>query len=372
MKWSWVAVVLVSCAAPPAPPDVRQVLSIPTALQLPAIPESNPPTTEKRMLGRRLFYDVRLSGNQTQSCATCHEQRLAFTDGKKTPVGSTGHVHPRNSQGLQNAAYNATLTWANNVLVELEDQLEVPIRSDRPVELGVSDGNVDEVLARFANDEQYAALFRAAFPDSDSGVTVQKIIFALATFCRSLVGADSAYDRFQAGDKAALSDSAKRGLELFNGERLECFHCHTGVNLSVSYRDARTTDDTATYPFFNNGLYNLESGSYPAQNQGLYDLTFREGDRGRFRPQSLRNVALTAPYMHDGSLATLDEVLDHYAAGGTVTERGPNAGDGRLNPFKSGLIRGFTLTDEERADVLAFLQALTDETFVQNPAFGPP
>ncbi len=371
MKRWWVALLFVSCARPaPAPPDVRAVLGIPQALQLPAIPESNPPSAEKLRLGRRLFYDERLSGNQTQSCASCHEQRLAFTDGKKTAIGSTGQAHLRNAQGLQNAAYNSTLTWASNTLVLLEDQLEVPIRGDRPVELGVSDGNVDEVVARFANDAEYVELFAAAFPESP-GVSLQKIIFALATFCRSLVGADSPYDRFRAGDKSALSDSAKRGLALFNGEELECFHCHTGVNLSTSYRDARTTEDTATYPFFNNGLYNVDGG-YPLQDQGLYNLTFRETDRGRFRPQSLRNVALTAPYMHDGSLATLDDVLNHYAAGGTVTASGPNAGDGRLNRNKSGLINGFVLSSQDRADLLAFLESLTDETFVTNPAFSKP
>ncbi|MBK7862693.1 MAG: di-heme enzyme [Archangiaceae bacterium] len=347
----------------------RAVLGVPRALQLPAIPENNPPTEAKLQLGRRLFYDVRLSGNQTQSCASCHDQKLAFTDGKKTAVGSTGHVLTRNAQGLQNAAYNSTLTWANDGLIALESQLAVPIRNDRPVELGVNDGNVSAVLARFENDSRYPAAFRAAFPESASGPTVEKIIFALATFCRSLVGADSPYDRYLAGDKSALTDSQKRGLALFNGERLECFHCHSGSNLTTSYRDARTTEDTATYPFFNNGLYNLDGG-YPPQDQGLYEVTLRKDDRGRFRPQSLRNVALTAPYMHDGSLATLDDVLSHYAAGGTVTASGPLAGDGRLNPLKSGLIRGFVLTAEERGDVLAFLNALTDVGFVENPAFA--
>ncbi|MBL8951981.1 MAG: di-heme enzyme [Myxococcaceae bacterium] len=353
--------------------EYREALGTPKALALPSFPESNPPTREKRELGRRLFYDQRLSGNQTQSCASCHEQRLAFTDGKPTSTGSTGHVLTRNSQGLQNAAYNSTLTWANNGLITLEAQLMVPIRGDRPVELGVNDGNEGEVIARFESDAEYAAQFRAAFPASPSGVTIDKVVFALATFCRSLVGADSPYDRFVAGDTSAISDAAKRGADLFNGEKFECFHCHGGVNLGISYRDARTTAETATYPFFNNGLYNVGGdGGYPARDQGLYELTLHPDDRGRFRPQSLRNVALTAPYMHDGSIETLEGVVRHYAAGGRNVESGPNAGDGRLNPLKSGLVRPFAATEQEIADVLAFLETLTDTTFVENPAFSAP
>lgn len=351
----------------------RSVLAIPEYLEVPAIPSFNPPTPEKIALGRRLFYDKRLSGNETQSCASCHEQRLAFTDGKRTPTGSTGQVHRRNSQGLANAAYNSTLTWANNGLLALEDQLQVPIRGDNPIELGVSDGNVDEVLARFDEDEVYAGLFREAFPESPSDVTVEKIVFALATFCRALVSADSPFDRYNQGDRTALDEQQRRGLALFNGERLECFHCHSGVNLTSSYRDFHTTEGTVRYPFFNNGLYDVDGeGSYPAHDQGLFDVTQNLADRGRFRPQSLRNVALTAPYMHDGSIPTLADVVRHYAAGGRVISSGAFAGDARISPLKSGLVRGFAITDEELADVVAFLESLTDKTFVANPAFSDP
>ncbi|RYZ09070.1 MAG: hypothetical protein EOO73_04705 [Myxococcales bacterium] len=137
--------------------------------------------------------------------------------------------------------------------------------------------------------------------------------------------------------------------------------------------DASTTAERARYPFFNNGLYDVDGeGSYPATDQGLYDLTLNAEDRGLFRPPSLRNVALTAPYMHDGSIATLREVLQHYSAGGTVTTSGPAAGDGRKSPLKSGLIRGFALNEAETTDVLSFFDALTDERFVRNPALAAP
>ncbi|MBK8253557.1 MAG: di-heme enzyme [Polyangiaceae bacterium] len=351
----------------------RAVLGIPEFLEVPAIPEYNPPTKEKIELGRHLFYDKRLSGNQTQSCESCHFQNKAFADGEKTPTGSSGDVLVRNSPGLANAFYHSTLTWANNGLLQLEDQLPVPIRGDNPVELGVSDGLHDEVLARFDADPDYQRMFAEAFPESGSGATINKIVFALATFCRTLVSADSPYDRYVQGDKTALTDQQRRGLALFNGERFECFHCHSGTNLTVSYHDANTTAGTIKYPFFNNGLYNIDGeGSYPPYDQGLYDLTLDPDDRGLFRPQSLRNVALTAPYMHDGSIETLRDVVKHYAAGGRVIESGPYAGDGRKSPLKSGLVRGFMATEEEIDDVVAFLESLTDEAFVSNPAFANP
>jgi len=353
--------------------EARVILGVPTRLGVPAFPSDNPPSAEKIALGRLLFYDRRLSGNGTQSCGTCHLQRLAFADEKRTPTGSTGQVLHRNSPGLQNVAYFSTLTWANSALLDLERQIPVPIRGDDPVELGVSDGQRDVVLARFDADLEYRAAFAAAFPGSPSGATFDKIVLALATFCRTLISADSPYDRYSAGDRAALTEAQRRGLALFNGERFECFHCHSGTNLSVSYRDIRTRSGSIRYPFFNNGLYNVDGdGSYPAYDQGLYDLTLDPGDRGRFRPPSLRNVALTAPYMHDGSIETLREVVEHYAAGGRVLEASDYAGDGRTSPLKSGLVRGFEATDEEVDDVVAFLESLTDRAFIENPSFSDP
>lgn len=352
---------------------VRALLALPERFQLPAIPSYNPLSAEKIQLGRRLFYDKRLSGNGTQSCEGCHQQRLGFADGLVRALGSTGQRHFRNSQGLANVLYHATLTWANRELLDLEHQLEVPIRGDAPIELGVTDGLVETVLARFDDDPAYAKQFRAAFPESDSGATIEKITFALASFCRTLVSGNSPYDRYFAGDRTALNASQRRGLALFSGEDLECFHCHAGVNLTVSYADANTTPDRVRYPFFNNGLYNVDGeGSYPAIDQGLYEQTLDPRDRGLFRPANLRNVALTAPYMHDGSIATLRGVIEHYAAGGTVTKDGSNAGDGRTSPLKSGLVRGFSITEDEIRDVLAFLDALTDQDFLDNPAFADP
>jgi len=353
--------------------DLRTLLHLPPHMSLPAVPDYNPVTAEKIALGRRLFYDLRLSGNGSQSCASCHQQRLGFSDGITVPRGSTGQTLLRNSQGLANAAYFSSLTWGNNVLLELEDQIRVPILSDNPIELGVLDGIREEVLQRFDDDSTYRELFAAAFPDGPPGATVNRIVFALASFCRTLVSGDSPYDRYYRGDSTALTAQQIRGLRLFNSERLECFHCHSGINLSTSYHDARTTPGTITYPFFNNGLYNIGGdGSYPAGNQGIYELTGDPADRGKFRPAGLRNVALTAPYMHDGSIPDLREVIRHYARGGRLIDSGPFAGDGRLSPLKSALVRGFAISESEIDDVLAFLESLTDSTFLSDPRFSAP
>jgi len=352
---------------------LRQLLHIPRHFSLPNIPEFNMPTKEKIRLGRHLFYDKRLSANNTQSCSSCHFQALAFSDAKATPIGSTGHKLVRNSPGLANVMYYASFTWANDGFVHIEDQLQVPIRADNPVELGVTDDHVGDVLARFDSDEFYQELFSEAFPDSDTGASINKIIFALASFSRTLISADSAYDRYLLGDREALSEQALQGFRLFHGERFECFHCHAGVNFSASYQDKRRRSDTIMFPFFNNGLYNIDGkGAYPEGDQGLYDLTLNRRHRGFFRPQSLRNIALTAPYMHDGSIATLRGVMEHYVQGGTIITEGPHAGDGRLNPLKSGFIRGIDATEEEINAVIAFLEALTDESFVTNPDYSDP
>lgn len=353
--------------------ELRTLLGVPDHFSLPPIPEYNVPSAEKIDLGRHLFYEKRLSANASQSCASCHKQALAFSDDKVAPRGSTDQLLARNSQGLGNAVYHATLTWSNDGFLDLEEQLQVPIRADNPVELGVTEAFVEEVLSRFDNDPIYVDKFTDAFPDAAPGATINKIIHALASFCRTLISGNSAYDQYLLGDENALSAQQKRGLALFNGEKFECFHCHSGINFSTSYRDNNSNPNTQTYPFFNTGLYNLGgSGDYPLIDQGLFELTQRPEHRGFFRPQSLRNVAITGPYMHDGSIASLREVLQHYARGGRRIATGIYAGDGRLNPLKSGLVRGFDVTDEELDAVEAFLESLTDYDFITHPAFADP
>ena len=339
-------------------------------LPVPLVPDDNPMSDARVELGRHLFYDKRLSGNQTQACASCHLQEFAFTDGLAVSEGSTGEHTPRNSMSLANVAYATALTWANPLLLDLEQQIAVPLFGAEPVELGMR-GREDELLARLREVPRYQELFAAAFPDDPEPISLYSLTRALACFERRLLSGNSPYDRYLAGDAAAISDAARRGAALFNGEKLECFHCHAGFNFqdSVAYEGKPPRNSL----FHNTGLYNIDGkGAYPPGNTGLHEFTEVAADMGRFRVPTLRNIAVTAPYMHDGSVATLDEVLDHYAAGGRTIAEGPFAGVGRDNPYKSSFIRGFELGEQERADVLAFLGSLTDEQFLTDPALADP
>lgn len=360
---------LVGCVG--APPEDPFPLSLPPGFPAPQVPEANPLTAARIELGRHLFYDERISGNGTQSCASCHRQERAFADGLIQPAGSTGVLHPRNSPSLTNAAYNASLTWANPLLTELEQQILVPLFGEEPIELGVT-GHEEEVLARLAAEPRYPALFEDAFPGEPAPIHWDNVVRALASFTRSLISGNSRFDRFvYQNEDEALSPSERRGLELFFSERLECHHCHGGFNFTESSVHAGSTFGAES--FHNTGLYNLDGrGSYPPNNTGVYEITGAPSDMGRFRAPTLRNVAVTAPYMHDGSVATLEEVIRIYERGGRLLDDGPYAGDGAENPLKSGFIPGFTLTNEERADLLAFLESLTDESFLTDPRHADP
>jgi len=345
--------------------------NLPVGFPTPIVPADNPITVEKVALGRFIFYDTRMSGNQTYACASCHKQELAFTDGLPQAVGSTGQMHPRGSMSLANVAYGATLAWANPLLLTLEQQVLIPMFGDQPVELGLG-GMENELVDRFQSDARYRRLFAEAFPDESDSISVETITHALASFVRTLISGSAPYDRYVQGlDDNALSPSAQRGGRLFFTERFDCFHCHNGFDFAVSVTfEGKTIDETS---FQNNGLYNIGgTGAYPPNNTGLFAITNVPTDMGSFKAPTLRNIELTAPYMHDGSVATLDDLLDHYAAGGRTITDGPYAGDGSKNPFKNAFVHGFTATADEREDFLNFLKSLTDHDFVTNPKFSNP
>lgn len=340
---------------------------LPSWLKPPPVRFDNPMSTAKVELGRRLFYDTRLSGNGTQSCASCHQQAKAFTDGLARSVGSTGETHPRSSMSLVNVGYATTLTWANPKMRRLEDQAFVPMYGEHPVELGLDRPN--QWLGALGQEPLYAQLFAAAF--AGGKITVENVVDALASFQRSIVSTRSPYDRYHfERDDSAVSDAAKRGEALFFSRPLSCFTCHGGTFFSLDMGRGGTNPPGV---FFNTGLYNLGGlTSYPAANLGLFETTRQPGDVGQFKPPTLRNIAVTAPYMHDGSVATLEDALDHYAAGGRTIASGPNAGVGRENPNKFPSIRGFPMTPEQRADLIAFLKTLTDEALLKDPRFSDP
>ena len=343
---------------------------IPEGYPRPLETERNPMSEAKVEFGRYLFYDTRLSGNGRQACASCHQPEYAFSEPRRRAVGSTGESHRRNALALVNVAYNSTLMWAHPALHEIEQQLLIPMFGDNPIELGIA-GREEEVLARFREDADYQRLFAAAF-SGERQLEFTHIVDALACFVRSLLSFESPFDRYAYdGDDDALSDAAIRGIGLFFSERFECHHCHGGFNFtqSTNHESSAILDN----PFHNTGLYNVGGkNAYPAPDQGLYDLTGVPGDRGRFRAPTLRNVAVTAPYMHDGSIPDLGAVLDFYAAGGRRMEVGEYAGDGRANAYKSQFVKGIEMTADERTELLVFLHALTDRSFLERPAHQNP
>lgn len=358
------------------PPDSAYPWDLPAWAPRPVVPVDNPMTAAKVELGRHLFYEKRLSVNGQQSCASCHVQALAFTDGRPLAVGTTGEIHPRNSMSLTNVAYTSVLTWANPLMRHLEQQMLVPLFGEEPVELGMA-GKEQQILAMLQADAAYPRLFARAFPetagpDGTAAITLRNLTQAIAAFERALISLNSPYDRYRyGGDAEAISESAKRGETLFHSELLECFHCHGGLIFSDSVQHERLA--FSEIAFHNTGLYNLDGrGAYPANNTGVYEITHNPQDMGRFKAPTLRNIALTAPYMHDGSVPTLEAAIAHYAAGGRTISTGPYAGVGRDSPLKSNFIQGFELTHQERQDLLAFLNALTDESFIHNPRFSDP
>jgi cytochrome c peroxidase len=346
--------------------DISGAAVLPKGFPKPRVPANNPMTAAKALLGRYLFYDKRMSVNGTTSCATCHRQEMAFTDGRAQALGATGQPHPRSSMSLVNVAYNNAFNWSDPGVHSLEEQALKPMFATNPVELGVVKA---DLLRLIQSDAVYRELFPRAFPGEANAFTIGNVAKAIASFERTIVAAGSAYDRFHfLGDTNAISESAKRGEFLFflDYGGPSCFRCHGGFNFSDAAGDSPVE-------FHNTGLYNLGGPlSYPAPNLGIYEHTKRITDVGKFKAPTLRNIALTAPYMHDGSIRTLEEVVDHYAAGGRTIGGGPFAGVGRDNPAKDKLIHGFFMTPRNRADLVAFLVSLTDKGVTRDEKFGDP
>jgi cytochrome c peroxidase len=285
---------------------------------------------------------------------------MAFTDGRAHAQGATGQSVRRSAMSLTNVAYNPAFTWGSDKVRSLESQMRQPLFNGHPVEMGLKKDGAAAVTALSA-DASYRAQFAAAFPDDPpKPLSMEHIIAAIASFERTLISGRSPFDRYVFDDdQSALSPAAKRGMALFYSTRVGCAQCHSGINFTgaIVYEDH--TGARALYA--NTGLYDLDGrGAYPLSDRGLIEVTHRAADMGKFKVPTLRNVALTAPYMHDGSLPTLDAVLDHYVRGG------------HKNPLQDSRIRPFALSQTERADLKEFLQSLTDREFVENPEFSDP
>jgi len=295
------------------------------------IPPDNPPTEETIALGRRLYYDPGLSVDGTVSCATCHAPNLGFGDGKALSNGVDGKLGTRSAPTVVNAAYNTLQFWDGRS-ASLEKQAEGPMAN--PVEMG----HTLEGVVKFAqSDRAYRELFLKAWGTEQ--ITIDLVTKSIASFERTVVIGNSPFDRFYyGGDKKALSLAAQRGLKLFlNPKKGNCSVCHV-----IGKKYALFTDNK----FHNIGVGADTSGDFA--DVGLYAQSRNTADMGAFKTPTLRNIAETAPYMHDGSQATLKDVVDHYVGGGTS------------NPHLDKEIHALDfLTFDERSDLKAFLESLT-------------
>ncbi len=317
-------------ADPPTPPAAQVVRSgtwrMTLPLGLPAdaayLPDDRPMSLEKIALGRLLFFDPRLSKDATVSCAICHMPARAFTDGRPVSPGVGQQLGARNSPTVVNRLFSKDQFWDGRA-ADLEDQVHVPLMNPREMAMGSN----DEVVAHVRAIAGYAPRFAAAF--GDGRIDLPRIAQAIAAYERTVVSGDSPYDRYLAGDASALSDAQQRGLAVFLG-RGRCVTCHVGFNF---------TDET---------YRNLGVGAdKPEADLGRYVVTKHDEDRGAFKTPTLRNVALTAPYMHDGSEATLADVVEFYDRGGNT------------NAWLSKDMQPLSLSPQEKRDLVAFMEALS-------------
>ncbi len=318
--------------------DIPQIFS--ENIIAPVIPTDNPQTTEGIALGKKLFFDRILSANGTQACASCHSPQNAFTDNTPTSDGIDGVFGVRNSMPLFNLAWNydERFNWDGTAL-SLERQALEPV--ENPIELH---SNWEEVVDRLQNHPDYPELFQLAF--KTTAITKELTTKAIAQFERTLISANSKFDNYSLG-QATLTPQELNGLDVFLREdKGDCFHCHGNPNNPL------WTDND----FHNNGL----DGTFI--DLGLGAVTGDPNDNGKFRSPSLRNLAYTAPFMHDGRFETLDDVINHYSEG----LQSSSTIDPLMKQINQG---GVQLSDEDKADLKAFLLTLSDPSFINNPDF---
>lgn len=290
-------------------------------------------TPEQQALGRLLFFDPVLSGKQTMSCATCHHPDLGFSNGKPTGIGSDDKPLARNVPTLYEVVYKASLFWDGRAS-SLEDQMHIPLTAANEMA-----GDPAKIVADLKALPEYQALFAKAFPNQSDAVSFDNVKAALAAFERGLIAHNSPFDRYAAGESSALTPSQRRGLALFRSGATRCYNCHT-------------------MPAFTNGEYavtGVPSADGKLDDTGRGAISGVEGDNYAFMVPTLRNVALSAPYMHNGSLATLDDVIAFYMKGG-------GQGMNLTVPNQSRSVFAFELSDQERRDLVDFLYSLTDES----------
>lgn len=326
-----ICTILYSCKKDPAMNIAEdEIMNIPMGFPLINFPADNNFSKERWELGKLLFFDKQLSKNNTVSCASCHKQEFAFSDNVALSLGDDNSIGTSNAPTLANVAYQPYFTRAGGVPT-LEMQILVPIQEHNEFNT-----NMLDVVEKLKQNNNYQKMAQTAY---NRDVDAYVITRALATFERSLISGNSKFDEyFYKGKTTALNESEQKGYVLFNSTKTNCSSCHSGFNFT-------------NYAFENNGLYLNYADS------GRMRLTQLPQDRAKFKVPTLRNIALTAPYMHDGSFATLNEVVEHYNSGGK----------NHIN--KSNLIKPLGLSNQEKQDLINFLNTLTDNSFIQNKNF---
>ncbi len=309
----------------------RGLMSPPPGFPPVPFPKENQFTPERWALGKKLFYDPILSQGNEISCASCHLSSHAFSDTNVISPGVEGRLGTRNAPSLANVAYHPYYLREGSVPT-LEMQVLVPIQEHDEMS-----SNIVEAARRIAEIDEYVKMSVAAYNRDPDPYVIQR---SLAVFQRTLISGDSKYDRHLQGDEPLLNESELRGMQLFFSDKSLCSQCHNGFNF---------TD----YSLTNTGLYSKY------KDPGRFRVTLVEKDRSIFKTPSLRNVGLTAPYMHDGSLETLEEVIDHYVTGG------------HPHPNKSPILHPLFLDDQDQEDLINFLHTLTDSSFIQDHRFKP-
>ena len=324
--------VALSCTQDDVEPShfAPELMEVPKGFDTIEFPEDNAFSQSRWDLGKRLFYDPIMSLDSTISCASCHSSELAFSDNVDFSLGVQDRLGTRNAPTLANVSYHPYFTREGGVPT-LEMQILVPIQEHNEF-----DFNIVLLAERLKSDSTYIQMALEAYEREPDAFVITR---SLACFERSLISGYSRYDHYENyGDWDALTQSEINGMELFFSDKTNCFHCHGGFNFT-------------NYEFENNGLYK------EYEDVGRFRFTGNQEDLARFKVPSLRNIELTAPYMHDGSIESLEEVIEHYNSGG------------ENHPHKNSLIQSLNLNEKEKEELIAFLQSLTDNSFITNPLF---
>jgi cytochrome c peroxidase len=329
------------------------------------VPSDNPQTPEKIALGKRLFEDKRFSADGTVSCATCHDPQKAFTDGLPTSEGIRKLKGTRNAPTVVNAAYYESQFWDGR-RASLEEQAKDPLVN--PIEHGLP--SHAPLLETIRGDGSYPSQFRGVFGVTPQQITMDHVAKAIASFERTLVFGDSPFDRYLfGGDKTALSESAIRGLEIYRTKG-RCQDCHTIGQTNATFTDNKFHNIGVGFKRLGSRATQIANAFRKAKQEGKdidkailgdqeiselgrFVVTLRPSDIGGFKTPTLRDIAVTAPYMHDGSLQTLEEVIEIYNKGG------------ESNPFLDSGIRPLSLTDQEKADLVALMKSMTSPQFAK-------